>query len=59
MRVTLLIDFFFKYNGIILIEKSRDLIVFITFLNLLRMTQLFQKAINSMTQFVRVIIEIL
>ena len=35
MCVVFLIDFFFEYDQIILIEKSRDLIAFMTFLNLL------------------------
>ena len=56
--VVFLIDFFFEYNQMILIEKSRNLTAFMTFLNLLRMTRLLQNAINSMTQFVRIIIEI-
>ena len=43
----------------ILTEKSRNLTVFMTFLKLLRMIRLFQEIINSMTQFIRVIIEIL
>ena len=58
MCVMFLINFFFEYNQVILIEKSRDLIVFIIFLNLFRMTRFSQNAINSITQFVRVIIEI-
>ena len=56
--VVFLIEFFFEYDQIILIEKSRDLIAFMIFLNLFRITQLSQNVINSMTQFVRIIIEI-
>ena len=43
----------------ILIEKSRDLTAFIISLKLFRIIRLFQKTINSVTQFVRMIIEIL
>ena len=50
--VAFLIDFFFEYNQMILIEKSRNLIAFMIFLNLFRMIRLSQNAINSMTQFV-------
>ena len=35
--VASLIDFFFEYNQMILIEKSRDLTAFMIFLNLFRM----------------------
>ena len=59
MCVAFLIDFFFGYDQVILTEKSRDLTAFMTFLNLLRMTRLSQSAINSVTQFVRIVIEIL
>ena len=58
MYVAFLIDFFFKYDQVILTEKSRDLTMFMIFLNLFRMTRLLQNAINSMTQFVRIIIKI-
>ena len=56
--VAFLINFFFEYDQVILIEKSRDLTAFMISLSLLRMTRLSQNAINSMTQFVRIIIEI-
>ena len=42
----------------ILIEESRNLTAFITFLSLLRMIQLSQNAIILMIQFVQIIIEI-
>ena len=35
MCVAFLIDFFFEYDQMILIEKSQDLTAFMTFLNLL------------------------
>ena len=34
MCIVFLIDFFFEYDQMILIEKSRDLIVFMIFFNL-------------------------
>ena len=52
MYVIFLIDFFSEYDQMILIEKSRNLIVFVIFLNLFRMTRSLQNAINSMTEFV-------
>ena len=58
MCVVFLINFFFEYNQVILIEKSRDLTIFMIFLNLFRITRLLQNAINSMIQFVQIIIEI-
>ena len=58
MCIAFLIDFFSEYDQVILIEKSRDLTAFMISLSLLRMTRLSQNAINSMTQFVRIIIEI-
>ena len=58
MCVAFLINFFSEYDQMILIEKSRNLIAFMISLNLFRMTRLSQNAINSMTQFVRIIIEI-
>ena len=58
MCIVFLIDFSFEYNQMILIEKSRDLTAFMIFLNLFRITRLSQSAINSMTQFIQIIIEI-
>ena len=58
MCVVFLIDFFFKYDQVILIEKCQDLTAFMIFLNLFRKIRFSQNAINSMTQFVRIIIEI-
>ena len=57
--VVFLINFFFEYDQVILIEKFRDLTAFMTFLNLFQMIRLSQNVINSMTQFVRIIIELL
>ena len=58
MCVAFLINLFFEYDQVILTEKFRDLTAFMTSLSLFRMTRLSQSAINSMTQFVRIIIEI-
>ena len=58
MCVVFLIDFFFEYDQVILIKKSRDLTAFMIFLNLFQMTRVSQNVINSMTQFVQIIIEI-
>ena len=58
MCVVFLIDFFFEYDQIILIKKSRNLITFMISLNLFQMIRFSQDAINSMTHFVRIIIEI-
>jgi len=57
--IALLIDFFLDYNQINLALKSRDLIVFITSLELLRITRLSQNATNLVAQFVRIVIRIL
>ena len=59
MCVVFLIDFFSEYDQVILIEKFRDLTAFMIFLSLLRMIRFSQSAINSITQFVRIIIKIL
>jgi hypothetical protein len=47
-----LVNLFFEYDQLSLIEKCRDMIVFMTSFNLMRMTTILMKAINSMTQFV-------
>jgi hypothetical protein len=47
-----LVNLFFEYDQLSLIEKCRDMIVFMTSLDLMRMTTIFMKAINSVTQFV-------
>ena len=59
MLITSLIDFFFDYDQITFAEKCRNLIVFMISFELLRMTKLSQKIINSIAQFVRMVIEIL
>jgi hypothetical protein len=57
--VASLINLFFKYDQIELNRQSRDLIAFMTSIELLRMIILLMKAINSITQFVRIIMKIL
>ncbi|KAF8846529.1 hypothetical protein BDZ45DRAFT_608838, partial [Acephala macrosclerotiorum] len=54
-----LIDFFFKYNQFILNVRNRNMITFIILLKFLRIIILSQKVINSIIQFVRIIITIL
>jgi hypothetical protein len=54
-----LVNLFFEYDQLSLIEKCRDMIVFMTSLDLVRMTTIFMKAINFVTQFVRVINKII
>ena len=59
MLVTSLINFFFDYDQITLAEKCRNLTAFMISFELLKMTKLSQKIINSIAQFVKMIIEIL
>ena len=59
MLITLLINFFFDYDQVMLVEKCRDLTTFMIFLKLLKMIKLFQKVMNSIVQFVKIIIKIL
>jgi hypothetical protein len=54
-----LVNLFFEYDQLSLIEKCRDMIVFMTSFDLMRMTTIFMKAINSVTQFVRMINKII
>ena len=58
MLITLLIDFFFDYDQITLTKKCRDLTTFMISLKLLKIIKLSQKVINSIVQFVKMIIEI-
>ncbi len=57
--IILLINFFSDYNQIKFNEKSRDLTSFYIFIRFYRITIFPQDAINSVTQFIRVIIKIL
>ena len=50
---------FFDYDQIFLIETFRNLIVFHTSIDLIRIMIFSQKTINSVTQFVKIIIQIL
>jgi hypothetical protein len=54
-----LVNLFFEYDQLSLIEKCRDMIVFMTSLDLMRMITIFMSAINSMIQFVRMINKII
>ncbi len=53
------VNLFFEYDQLSLIEKCRDMIAFMTSFDLMRMTTIFMKAINSVIQFVRVINKII
>ncbi len=54
-----LIDLFFDYDQLFLVEKCKDMIVFMISFDLMRMTTIFMKATNSVTQFVRVVNKII
>jgi hypothetical protein len=54
-----LIDLFSEYDQVELNRQSRDLIAFMTIVELLRMTILSMRAINSVAQFVRIVMKIL
>ena len=58
MLITSLINFFFDYDQMMLVEKYRNLTTFMTFLELLKMIKFSQKIINSIVQFVKIIIKI-
>jgi hypothetical protein len=54
-----LVNLFSEYDQLSLIEKCRDMIAFMISLDLMRMTTILMKAINFVTQFVRVINKII
>ena len=58
MLITSLIDFFSDYDQITLVEKCRNLITFIISFEFLKMIKFSQKIINSIAQFVKIIIKI-
>jgi hypothetical protein len=53
------VNLFFEYDQLSLIEKCRDMIVFMTSFDLMKRITIFMNAINLMTQFVRVINKII
>lgn len=57
--ISSLIDFFSGYDQVKLDEKSGDFMIFMTPLGFIRMITLPQDVINSVTQFVRIILKIL
>jgi hypothetical protein len=57
--IAFLMNLFFEYDQLSLIEKCRDMIAFMISLDLMRMITILMSAINSMTQFVRVINKII
>ena len=58
MLIASLINFFFDYDQITLAEKCRNLTIFMTLFELLRMIKFSQEIINSIVQFVKMIIKI-
>jgi hypothetical protein len=54
-----LVNLFFEYDQLSLIKKCRDMIAFMTSFNLMKMTTIFMKTINSVTQFVRIVNKII
>jgi hypothetical protein len=54
-----LMNLFFEYDQLSLIEKCRDMIAFMFSFDLMKMITILMNAINSMTQFVRVINKII
>ena len=46
MLITSLINFFFDYDQMMLVEKCRDLTTFMTFLEFLKMIKFSQKIVN-------------
>jgi hypothetical protein len=54
-----LMNLFLEYDQLSLIEKCRDMIAFMISFDLMRMITILMNAINSMTQFVRVINKII
>ena len=58
MLIMSLINFFFDYDQIMLVEKCRNLTTFMISFELLKMIKFFQKIINSIAQFVKIITEI-
>ena len=58
MLITLLIDFFFDYNQITFVKKCRNLTIFMISFKFLKMIKFSQKVINSIVQFVKMIIKI-
>jgi hypothetical protein len=57
--IAFFVNLFFEYDQLSLIEKRRDMIVFMISLDLVRITTIFIRAINSVTQFVRMINKII
>ena len=58
MLITSLINFFLNYDQITFVEKCRNLIIFMISLEFLKMIKFLQEIINSIAQFVKMIIKI-
>jgi alpha-D-ribose 1-methylphosphonate 5-triphosphate synthase subunit PhnL len=54
-----LMNLFFEYDQLSLIEKCKDMIVFMTSLDLMKMITILMKTINFVTQLVRMINKII
>ncbi len=54
-----LIDLFVEYDQLFLVQKCKNMIVFIISFDLVKISTIFLKAIYSMTQFVRVVNKII
>ncbi len=54
-----LVNLFFEYDQLSLIEKCRDMTIFMISLDLMKMTMIFMKIINFVIQFVRMINKII
>jgi hypothetical protein len=53
------VNLFFEYDQLSLIEKCRDMTIFMISLDLMKMTTIFMKTINFVIQFVRIINKII
>ncbi len=53
------VNLFFEYDQLSLIEKCRDMIAFMTSFDLMRMTTILMKTINSVTHFIRIVNKII
>ena len=56
--ITSLIDFFSDYDQVTLAEKCRNLIIFMISFKFLKIIKFSQKIINSIVQFIKMIIKI-
>lgn len=57
-HIVFLIDFFFEYDQIEPEKQNKNLTVFMTPIEFLKMISIFMKTTNSIAQFVRIVIKI-